>query len=138
MRTLDVPSCAVLRTFHASLATVHVFINLNMFLSTPLKIALRAFEFSSASSSSSLDQSSSFLRVRVVEDPSVSLFTGGVHPLIIAFHVLLSMDLRKVVMRTFQVTLFVPSNPGGILIDPPSLLAIFQKLNLSGAHPKQN
>lgn len=54
IRTLDVPSCAILRISQAFLASIHVFINLNMFLSTPLKITFKDLKFPRALSSSTL------------------------------------------------------------------------------------
>ncbi|KAK2442439.1 hypothetical protein QL285_013632 [Trifolium repens] len=54
IQTLDVLSCAVLRISQASLASIHVLINLNIFLSTPLKITFKALEFSRVSLSSAL------------------------------------------------------------------------------------
>src|ERR1044072_7034222 len=104
--TLEVPSCAVFRISQASLAIVQVLISLNMFLSAPLKMALRAFEFAKAASSSSGGQTPSSFNSDVVVDEEMSsavfVFTGGVQPLTINFHVLLSIDLRKAVILAFQ------------------------------------
>ena len=61
-RTLAVPSCATARISHAFLALVQVLIILKIFLSTPLKIALRARELPNAASSSVRLQSFSGLR----------------------------------------------------------------------------
>ncbi|KAK2368501.1 gag-protease polyprotein [Trifolium repens] len=65
--TLKVPSCAICRISQACLASVHVLINLNMFSSTPLKIALSALELLLDSVSSSGVQSLSSFSI---EEPS--------------------------------------------------------------------
>jgi len=99
--TLVVPSCAILRISQASLATVHYLINLIIFLPTPLNKAFNALEFPSVSSSSTTIHSSSSFKT-VVLLPSASSTTGCSQPLRTAFQVLLSMDLRKTLMREFQ------------------------------------
>lgn len=99
IRTLDVPSYAILRTSHASLASLHGLINLNMLLSTQLKITFKALEFSRASSSSTLDQSALGFKIDV---QSLEVVTRCFKPFITASRVLLSMDLRKVTILNFQ------------------------------------
>ena len=61
--TLEVLSKANFRISHVSLKEVQVLISLKTFWSTSLYKALRALEFPRVSSSSSLDQVSSGLRV---------------------------------------------------------------------------
>jgi len=72
---MDVPSWVVLKISYASLATIPLFINLSMFLSTPLNKAFKALEFLSANLSSSLDHSYSGFN-SVVSFPSLFFIKG--------------------------------------------------------------
>lgn len=83
---------------NAFLASEHVLINLNMFLSIPLKISLKTLEFPRASTSLALVHSTFGFKLVV---PFLEVTTGCFHPFITYFHALFHMDFRKANIITF-------------------------------------